>query len=215
MSRARRDVDAHPFSLRLVYPLVRALVLVLFRRFGARYRREGVEQVPRTGGLLIFPNHLSNCDPLATQLASPRLIHFMARREIFDMPQYGWMLRWFRAFPVTQSSADLGAIKNAIALANAGHAVCIYPEGQLSPDGELLPLFPGIAMVARKAGVPCICLGIRGTEDIMPSPMQAPRYQKTVIRCVWGEPRQFASDASQEEVMTWVESELRRLSARK
>ena len=214
MSRPPGEVQPHPFSLRLMYPLLRVISWLLFRRFGARFVRKGVGQVPRQGGLLVFPNHLSNCDALATQLASPRLIHFMARREIFEMPQYAWMLRWFRAFPVSQSSADLGAMKTALNLLKAGRVVCIYPEGQLSPDGELLPLFPGIAMLARKSGVPCICLGIRGTEDIMPSPMQEPRYQKTVIRCVWGEPRQFASDASQEEVLAWVESELRRLSAR-
>lgn len=214
MTPARPDPEGHPVSLRALYPFLRIIGVLLFWRFGARYRREGVKCVPKTGGLLIFPNHLSNCDPIATQLASPRLIHFMSRREIFDMPQYGWMLRWFRAFPVTQGSSDLGAIKNAIALAKAGHAVCIYPEGQLSPDGELLPLYPGIATVARKAGVPCICLGIRGPEDIMPSPMQTPRYRRTVIRCVWGEPRQFPAEASQAEVMSWVESELRRLTVR-
>lgn len=67
----------HPPSVRLAFPFIRA-ALKAFLLFLGPLRTTGRKHVPRDGALLIIANHLSYLDPPAVQLASPRLIHFMA-----------------------------------------------------------------------------------------------------------------------------------------
>jgi len=206
------DQDGHSLGLRLAFPWLRGLAWLLFAFFAAPIRVRGAKNVPRSGPLLVFSNHISNCDPVLVQFASPRLLHFMARRELFSMGFMGKLIRWFKAFPVTQSSADKGAIKRALDLVRKGHAVGVFPEGQLSPNGKLIEILPGATLLVRKTNAPCICVGIKGADKMMPYPTATPRWAFTRVTAVWGEPHTFAPDAEPEEVLAWIASELRRLS---
>jgi 1-acyl-sn-glycerol-3-phosphate acyltransferase len=180
--------------------------------FAAPIRVLGRRNVPQSGSLLILANHLSNTDPVLVQYSSPRLIHFMARRELFQMGALGRFVAWFKAFPVKQSSADKGAIRTAVELLKAGRTVCVFPEGQLSPDGNLIPLLPGAALVVRMSGAPCVCVGIRGSNRVMPDPSVVPRWAFSRVTLTWGQPRAFPHDASAEEILGWIDGELRQLS---
>lgn len=203
----------HPWTLHLAAPFIRIVFpLFLKFKFKAPVRYLHRQNVPRQGGLLIFANHLSNTDPVLVQLACPRLINFMSRRELFARPDIGKFIRWWRAFPVTQSSADTAAIKTAIKLAQNGHAVCMFPEGQLSPDGRLLPLFAGAALLVRKSQVPCICVGLQNTDKLMPHPEITARPAHATLTARWGEPRSFDAKANPQEILSWIESELLTLS---
>ncbi len=205
-------VADHPLSLRILYPALRTLAWGLLGLFGAPMRRIGAKKVPHKGPLLILSNHISNSDPVLVQYATPRLIHFMARRELFDWRILGPFLKWWRAFPVTQSSADTQAIRNAIDLLRRGKAVGIFPEGQLSPTGKLIDILPGAHLIVRNQPITCICLGITGTHRFMPYPEVRPRWAGTVLTARWGEPRTFDSSVSRKEFLSWVEEELRRLT---
>ncbi|MBS1715609.1 MAG: 1-acyl-sn-glycerol-3-phosphate acyltransferase [Armatimonadetes bacterium] len=204
--------DRHSLGLRIAFPFLKIVAWSLFAFFAAPIRVKGAKNVPRTGPLLVFSNHVSNSDPVLVQYASPRLLHFMARRELFTMGLMGRFIRWFKAFPVTQSSADKGAIRRALDLVGSGHAVGVFPEGQLSPDGRLIELLPGAALLVRKTGAPCVCVGIRGVEKMMPYPTATPRWAFTTVTAHWGEPRSFGPDAKAEDILDWIGSELRRLS---
>lgn len=204
--------DRHDWTLRFGYPVVRWIVWLILLVFGAPMRGINRRRVPRRGPLLIFSNHISNCDPILLQWSCPRLVHFMARRELWTMGFLGNVLQWWKAFPVTQSSADKGAIKRAIELVHAGHAVCIFPEGQLSPTGDLIELLPGCSLIVRKTEATCICVGLRHSNALMPYPDTKPRWAGAILTGTWGEPRKFSRDSSQEEIMGWVESELLRLT---
>jgi len=175
-------------------------------------RRRNANKVPMSGPLLVLSNHMSNTDPILVQYASPRLLHFMARRELFDWRFLGKFLKWWRAFPVTQSSADTEAIRRAIELINEGNAVCIFPEGQLSPDGILIELLPGAHLIVRRTECTCICVGLKGTNKLMPHPKLTPQFAKSWLTANWGEPRKFTRADSREDFMNWLESELRKLS---
>ncbi|HAY14584.1 MAG TPA: hypothetical protein DCY02_08970, partial [Armatimonadetes bacterium] len=74
---------AHPLSVRLAFPFIRAALKLLLLFLGP-LRTSGRQRVPREGALLIIANHLSYLDPPAVQLASPRLIHFMAGVGLFE-----------------------------------------------------------------------------------------------------------------------------------
>lgn len=203
----------HSTALRLTLPLLKGLAWLTFACCGAPMRAWNRRRVPKRGGLLVFANHISNTDPVLVQWACPRPVNFMSRRDMFEMKVIGPLIKWFRAFPVTQSSADKQALRTAIALLEAGQAVMMFPEGKLSESGNLQPIMPGATLLVRKTGVPCICLGITGTDKVMPFAKTSLRWAGgTTLQARWGEPKAFGKDARPEEILEWIESELRTLS---
>jgi hypothetical protein len=71
---------------------------------------------------------------------------------------------------------------------------------------------PGAALIVRKAGVPVVCCGLRNTNRVMPYRSVVPRPGLCHTHAAWGEPRRFDGGATQEEILGWAESELRRLT---
>ncbi|QYK52213.1 MAG: 1-acyl-sn-glycerol-3-phosphate acyltransferase [Fimbriimonadaceae bacterium] len=205
-------MSRHSTTLRILYPGLKAVFWGLFALFLAPMRKRNSKNVPKTGPLLILANHISNTDPILVQYSCPRMIHFMARRELFDWKVLGPFLKWWRAFPVTQSAADTQAIRRAIELLEEGNAVCIFPEGQLSPDGKLIELLPGAHLIIRRTGVHCICVGLQGTNKLMPHPKLTPQIAASWLTATWGKPKYFDKSTSREDFVKWIESELLTLS---
>ncbi|MFY9233155.1 MAG: lysophospholipid acyltransferase family protein [Fimbriimonadaceae bacterium] len=200
-----------PLFNKLGLPVSKFLAWLLLLLFGPLIVR-GKYRVPKKGGLLILSNHISDLDPPAVQVSCPRTIYFMAKSELFDMPVLGRMIRWFKAFPVKRGEPDRASIKKAIAYLRAGETVCIFPEGELSEDGNLWPLKPGVALIVRMAEVPVICVGLVGTNKIVPCGKLIPRPAFGGVSATWGEVRSFDRRAETEEIMGWVEGQLRELT---
>lgn len=194
--------------LRFWYPFWRKIAAVLLFVLGPLKIR-GSYRVPNEGGVLILANHLSDIDPVVVQYACPRHIRFMAKRELFDMPSVGKWIRFFGGFPVKRGEPDRQALKRAVALLKAGQAVGVFPEGQISEDGELQELKAGIALIARLADVPIICCTLEGTQRIMPYAEVWPRPAFGHVNVTWGEPRKFSKDTPPEELLAWAASQLR------
>jgi 1-acyl-sn-glycerol-3-phosphate acyltransferase len=136
----------------------------------------------------------------------------MAKSELFDIKVLGKMIR-MNAFPVKRGEPDRAALKHAIKLLQMGEPVCIFPEGQLSETGELQELKPGVALIARSAGVPVICVGLKNTNKMLPYGTLLPRPGFTWMEATWGEPRTFDKSTETEEFLTWVSGQLRELTA--
>ena len=203
-----------PFTrwrLLVAFPFIKSVCWVTFKILG-RLRSEGAERLPRTGGVLVFPNHRSDCDPPVVHAVSPRPMHFMAKSELFEMRLTAWAMWFSEAFPVRRGEPDRAALRHAAELAKIGEAVCVFPEGQLSTTGEMLPIKAGVALIVRMAGVPCVCLGLRNTAEVVPYGGLKPHFAKDRVEAFWGEPRTFDKGAPAEEIIGWIESELARLS---
>ncbi|MBL8049102.1 MAG: 1-acyl-sn-glycerol-3-phosphate acyltransferase [Chthonomonas sp.] len=169
------------------------------------------ERLPR-GGLLIVSNHLSDCDPAFAYIGARRHVTFMAKSELFEMKSIGWFIRAFGAFPVRRGAPDRAALKKAIDYLGQGQTVGIFPEGRLSEDGKLQPLLSGVALIISRAQVPVVCCGLQNTNRVIPYGSMIPR---PAFRWVWarfGRVQRFAPEATNEEIMAWLESELRRLT---
>ncbi len=138
----------------------------------------------------------------------------MAKSELFEMRVIGPLIKFFGAFPVKRGEPDRNSIRQAVELLKSGEAVGIFPEGQLSEDGELLDLKSGVALIIRMAQCPVICCGIQGTQKILPYGKMLPRPAFSRIEATWGEPRQFDKSATQEEILDWVRGQLRELTTR-
>jgi 1-acyl-sn-glycerol-3-phosphate acyltransferase len=150
---------------RVLFGLLACICWFLFRVL-FRLRIIGLENVPATGAI-IAPNHQSIWDiPLIGFILGSRRTHFMAKSELFQNPVFSWLIRNLLAFPVKRGAPDRTAIRYAIEILKQGDLVAIFPEGTRSKNGKLGEAEPGLALIAAKAGVPIVPVGISGSHLI-------------------------------------------------
>ncbi len=164
---------------RLVFPYL------VFPLLGGR-EVYGVENIPDDSGAVIAPNHVSYADPPMVAACLPRRTYFMAKRELFEVPLFGWFIHRMYAFPVERGSSDTTAIRYAINLVRAGELVIVFPEGTRSKDGTIGEGNLGAAIIAGRAGAPIIPCAIVGTDVMLPRGAKFLRRAKIYV--AFGEP---------------------------
>jgi 1-acyl-sn-glycerol-3-phosphate acyltransferase len=151
----------------MLYPLVAGFFYIIFRLLFF-LKIEGLENIPSKGSYIVASNHSSFLDPpiLGGAFYGARWINlnFLAKEELFRNKVFGWLLLNVRAFPVKRQTGDIGAIKECIKRIKKGEPLAIFPEGERSPTGELMPAFHGIALVATKTGVPILPVYIKDAD---------------------------------------------------
>ena len=153
----------------------------------------GLENVPRTGAVIIASNHLSFADSLVIPIVAPRKVHFLAKSDYFTGRGVKGALQkaWFEGMgmlPVDRDDpkAALGSLDTALEVLRRGEAFGLYPEGTRSRDGRLNRGRTGVAHLALTAGVPVVPVGLTGTEKLQPVGSTLPRVVPISVR--FGEP---------------------------
>ena len=146
------------------YPTAK-LILGPILRFFMRLHPVGVENVPLEGGLVLCSNHIAAVDVISIAAVCPRLLTFVAKKELFSVPVIGWLVRKFGAIKVDRGGNDIGAIKASISAAESGKVLSIFPQGTRCPgvDPKTTPLRNGAALIAyrSKCNVIPVCLKIK------------------------------------------------------
>ena len=146
----------------------------------------GAEHVPTDGGVLLLSNHQSYLDPVAVAVQLRRPVSFLAKSELFKPWGFRWLIRQLNAFPIRQGAGDVGAVRETIAKLKEGHVLTVFPEGSRTPDGDLMPLQNGFALVVRRADVPIIPVAIDGAFQSWPRAAVLPHPHP--IRVKFGPP---------------------------
>jgi len=130
----------------------------------------GAEHLP-DGPVIFMSNHQSNFDILALLAAMPRQIHWIAKKELFEIPIFGPSMRRGGYIPLNRGDGRkaLQSMDEAAATINQGKSVVLFPEGTRTPDGNLLPFKRGGFILARKAAVPVVPVTINGSGRINPA----------------------------------------------
>jgi 1-acyl-sn-glycerol-3-phosphate acyltransferase len=153
----------------------------------------GVERVPRSGPFLLVANHCSQLDPpllgWATGYQVNRIVHFMAKEEMRHWPVIGWLADRSGVFFVRRGEGDRAAQRLALELLNAGKPVGVFPEGTRSRDGRMREGKAGVTLLAMRAGVPILPVGIAGTHRLFAGPGWVPHRSRVTFRI--GEPFQL------------------------
>jgi putative phosphoserine phosphatase/1-acylglycerol-3-phosphate O-acyltransferase len=169
--------------------------LMLFVRFDIA----GVENIPPSGPAVLVTNHRSYFDPVAigvTLAKRGRAVRFLAKKELFDVPLAGPLLRAMGAIPVERGSGSDEPLRAATDCIKAGELVAILPQGTI-PRGEeffdpVLKGRTGAARLAAATRAPVIPLGLWGTEQVWPRNSRLPNLtalrNPPTVRVRVGEP---------------------------
>lgn len=151
-----------PSRLRWTYHVVQ-IVLGFVLGVLYRVRAEGVEHIPRTGGVIIASNHASLIDPPTLGALMPREVSFFAKKELFSIPGLKQFIIWANVVPVDRYGEGAAALKEMIRRLREGWAVFVFVEGTRTRTGAFLEPKSGAGMAAVIAGVPVVPCWIEGS----------------------------------------------------
>ena len=177
---------------------LRFLAVVLFKMI-YRVNVKGAENIPAKGGALITSNHQSYIDALLLSVVIERPVRFIMTEDLYRK----WFIYPFARITNTIPIKGLGSVRDLIkALREAreeirqGGLVCIFPEGQMTRLGMMLPFRRGFEHIMRGIQEPIIPAAIDGAyETIFALPggrrkpiFFNPRAKKPVLCVVFGKP---------------------------
>lgn len=185
--------------------LYRALELTVSPALRAVFRPAvtGLDNVPRTGAVIIAANHVSFADEVFTPLAAQRQVLYLAKAEYFTGTGVrGWAMAEFMGgmgqVPVERGDmrAAAASVEVCVEVLRQGRAFGIYPEGTRSPDGRLYRFRTGVARIALRTGVPVVPVGLVGTDRVLPPGDRRWRRRPVAVR--FGPPLDFSGHPEDE-----------------
>jgi 1-acyl-sn-glycerol-3-phosphate acyltransferase len=119
---------------------------------------------------VVMPNHLSTVDIWAIFVAVPVPLRFIAKKQLGQIPLFGWAMRAGRFIFIDRQNATSArrTIDHAADRIRQGCSVVIFPEGTRSRDGLLAPFKKGGFHLAINSGAEVVPVAIRGSRAVMP-----------------------------------------------
>lgn len=202
---ADQPTSAGGYSYSRGWRLLSEIVLHPGIRLLIKNKWSGKENVPRTGGIILAPNHLSYADWATIALFSASYAHrypvFMIKSGIFEVKVIGPMMYKFGQLPVYRGRGDAGLVlKQAADALAAGACVIVYPEGTATRDPDLWPMVgkTGAARLALTTGAPVVPVAHWGAQDILPYGTSKPHlFPRKTVRMVAGPPVDLSAYAGQ------------------
>lgn len=155
------------FPLGLRRRLIRTFMDGVWRLY-VREEISGRENLPE-GPCLFICNHLSNADGYQLVRAfRPRTVYFLAGVKLQTTTMTRAAMDVVDTIPIKPNSADIEALKRAVEMLREGRSVVIFPEGGRSRTGALIQAKKGVALIAKRAGVPVVPVALTGTQKFLP-----------------------------------------------
>ena len=163
----------HAFKWSIVSPMLHSYF---------RGRIYGVENVPKSGPIVVVSNHASYFDPPIIANCVRRPVAYMAKEELFEVPVLAQAIKLYGAYPVSRGSADRNTIRAALEYLESGWAVGVFLQGTRTPDGKVTDPKRGAALLAAKAKAPFLPVSLWGSEKILQKGSAIPRAVPLTIR---------------------------------
>ena len=135
-----------------------------------RVRCEGADLIPRDAPVVFMANHESWVDIPALMIAIPVQVRFLAKKSLFKVPFLGWAMAAMGFVPVDRANrrTAVASFEEAAARIRTGRSVLLFPEETRTRDGSLLPFQRGGFLIALKARVPIVPVGLEGPRRCLP-----------------------------------------------
>ena len=134
----------------MLIELFRILLKIVFNGF-MRVKVIDRDKLPKEGAVILTANHVGMLDMFMIGYRIPRLVHWMAKEELFHVKLLAPLIRKLGAFPIARGKGDTAAVEFAINTVKSGQALILFPEGTRSKTGELLKLKSGMIVIAAQS----------------------------------------------------------------
>lgn len=177
----------------LVAVYIYTLIPEFFLRFLAYLLAHGVyhlkvrdlETIPREGPVLLACNHVSYVDWLVIAAAVRRPVRFVMWHTYARIPLLRFLLKDAGVIPIASYKKNPELVDRAFQQIYEGLAqgdvICIFPEGQITRDGDLSPFRSGVERIAQATGVPVMPMALRGLWGSLYS-RKHDRFLKRLLR---------------------------------
>ncbi len=125
----------------------------------------GRENVPAKGGALLVPNHVSMVDAVLLIASIDRPIRFLMFKGSYDHPLVKPFARIMGVIPISSQLRPremIQSLRTATQALKDGEVVCIFPEGQMTRIGQMLPFRRGMERIVKGVDVPIIPVNLGG-----------------------------------------------------
>ena len=150
----------------IIYKIVKNLLYPLFRLI---YRPTyiGRDNIPSSGAVILAGNHTNNLDAAIMISGPKRIVHMMAKKELFKKRISKWFFRSMACISVDRSIHDENAKSEAIDVLKNGHVLGIFPEGTVNKtDKVILPFKYGAVSFALKTDAYIVPFAITGKYKV-------------------------------------------------
>jgi len=130
-----------------------------------RIHIEGRENIPDKGGALLAPNHVSMVDAALLIASTERPVRFLMFKDNYEHPLIKPFARIMGVIPISSNQGPREMIHSLRAATEAlknGEIVCIFPEGQMTRIGQMLPFRRGMERIVKGADVPIVPVYLGG-----------------------------------------------------
>jgi acyl-[acyl-carrier-protein]-phospholipid O-acyltransferase/long-chain-fatty-acid--[acyl-carrier-protein] ligase len=143
------------------------LRLLLWLATHTLYRLDvkGRERVPARGGALLAPNHVSMADAVFLIASLDRPIRFLMFKDIYEHPLIRPFAKILGVIPISSNQSPremIHSLREATQALQNGELVCIFPEGQLTRIGQMLPFRRGMERILKGVDAPIIPVHLDG-----------------------------------------------------
>ncbi len=159
-----------------VYACVSYILVFPIFRFLFKGRTIGIENLPKTGGVVVVSNHGSHLDPPILGHALGRPVAFMAKSELFSVPILSFIISACGAYPVNRGAGDREALRTASNRLIEGWATGVFLDGTRQENGRVNDPKAGAALLAARTGSPILPVAIVNSHRAFPKGSLLPRF---------------------------------------
>ncbi|WP_457749015.1 MFS transporter [Sulfurimonas sp.] len=167
-----------------------------------KYIYVGLENIPKKKAVLLLGNHVSWLDWILLQLPLQRRINYMMDKDIYNWKFFHPIFKKGEAIPLSPK-AFKDAIKEAHKRLQKGSVIALFPEGEITQDGEIHQFHRGYELIPKDYEgviVPFyIDKGIFGSSFAKYKPQERQRniFKRRVVKIYFGKPLPIETNAQQ------------------
>jgi 1-acyl-sn-glycerol-3-phosphate acyltransferase len=141
----------------------------------------GLENIPKTGPVVLASNHQSWLDiPIVTAFV-PRHVSFVAKDSLAKGPVMAHILEHSGAVLLKRGESDVNAMREMVAHLAEDDCLCVFPEGTRTKDGSLGEFQRGVLLAARKGKALVVPTAISGSFDAWPVGQRIPHPHRLTL----------------------------------
>ena len=158
---------------------------------------EGRGHMPARGGALLVPNHVSMADAAFLIASLDRPVRFLMFKGSYEHPLVKPFAKMLHVIPIASDQGPremIHSLREATQALQNGELVCIFPEGQMTRIGQMLPFRRGMERVIKGVDVPIIPVHLDGVWGSIFSfaggrfLWKLPRHLPYPVRVTFGKP---------------------------